>query len=95
MHFEQSLLASEQAVRAALHQSVREGDEKAAAVCLDKLARVERLGDVALDDSPTLARGRRRLEVLRLASDGHAAELDDAIARNDAVAVRELIAHAP
>ncbi len=95
MHFEQSLLEGEEAVRATLHQAVRASDEVAAAGCLRSLARVDRLGVVSLEDSPTLARGRRRLEVLRLASDGHAAELGEAIDRNDAVAVRELIAQAP
>jgi hypothetical protein len=94
MHFEGSLLEGEGPVRQALHHAVRASDEAAALQALAKLGRVERLENVDPLDSPTLARGRRRLAVLRLARDAHASELGEALERQDAVAVRELISQA-
>ena len=93
MHFEGSLLPGEEEMRAALHQAVRARAEGAARQQLGKLARVERLENLDLLDNPTLARGRRRLAVLRLSRDDHASELGEALDRRDAVAVRELISH--
>src|SRR5262249_29484796 len=72
MHFEGSLLEPEEERRARLHQAVRSKDESEAADVIAKLARVERLASIDLLDSPTLARGRRRLALLR---DERASEL--------------------
>jgi hypothetical protein len=88
MHFEGSLAESEEPVRAKLHQAVRSRDERTASSCFGKLGRVEGLGEVSLEDSPTIARGRRRLALLRGAAKS---ELRDAIEREDAVAVREIL----
>ena len=93
MHFEGSLLEAEDAARRALHLALRARDEAAAREPMKRLERVHALGEVDLLGSPTLARGRRRLDLLRLSRDGHASELGEALERRDAVAVRELIAH--
>jgi len=90
MHSEGSLSDAEEQRRDALYRAVRSRDEIAAT---SDLSRVEQLADVALTDSPMLARGRRRLARLRLDRDDRADELGDALARSDAVTVRELLAH--
>ena len=62
---------------------------------LDHLVRAERIEPLSLLDNPTLARGRRRLALLRTQRDGaDTSMLHDALERRDAVTVRELIAHA-
>jgi hypothetical protein len=99
MHFESSLLDSEEELRGRLHQAVRGKSESDAAACTAKLGRVEKLDPDGLLESPTLARGRRRLALLRLERGGvgrdEASELNEALERRDPVAVRELLAHVP
>jgi hypothetical protein len=95
MHFEGSLLPAEESERARLHEAVRSKDESKARGALDKLGRAESLESVGLLSSPTLARGRRRLARLKLEdtrTGGGTSELDEALARKDAIAVRELLA---
>lgn len=93
MRFEGSLLESEEDARRALHAAVREGDAPSATAAMAKLGRVEAIGSMELLENPTLARGQRRLERLRLARNGERAEeLREAIALRDAVTVRELLA---
>jgi hypothetical protein len=94
MSFEGSLLPAENTVRAALHAAVRDNDEGAANECLGALRRASALEAPALTENPTLARGKRRLAVLRIERAADAGALRDAIERLDAVTVRELIAHA-
>jgi hypothetical protein len=94
MHFEASLLDVEEEERGALHRAVRSQDE-AAARCMAKLGRVDRLESVGLLESPTLARGKRRLARLRLSRAGQGEELREALERSDPVAVREILAHGP
>jgi hypothetical protein len=94
MHFEGSLLESEESTRKELHHALREKRETEAAACAAKLARVLALEPFDLLDNPTLARGRRRLALLRLergARDDRASILGEAIERSDAVTVRELL----
>jgi hypothetical protein len=97
MHFESSLLDIEEEGRARLHQAVRGKNEADAVATISKLARVERLEPAGLLESPTLARGRRRLARLRLERAGvtrdEASELNEALERSDLVAVRELLPH--
>ena len=94
MSFEGSLLTSESAVRAALHVAVRAQDERAASQCMKMLGRVAEIEGSPLDGSPTLARGRRRLDLLRLEHSAHTSLLDEAVQRRDAVTVRDLIVRA-
>lgn len=95
MSFEGSLLPDEDKLRGALHRAVRAQSEREALEVLDHLVRVERIEPVSLLDSPTLARGRRMLALLRTRRDGaDTSMLHDALERRDAVTVRELIAHA-
>ncbi len=94
MSFEGSLLPAENTVRAALHVAVRDKDERAAGECLEALRRAASLDAPSLTDNPTLARGRRRLALLRIERGADVGALSDAIERLDAVTVRELIAHA-
>jgi hypothetical protein len=94
MHFEGSLLAGEESTRAELHRAVRARRDADATACIAKLARVLAERPVDLLDNPTLARGRRRLALLRLergARDDRASILGEALDRSDAVAVRELL----
>jgi hypothetical protein len=94
MHFEGSLLESEEATRQELYHAVREKRETEAAACAAKLGRVLELEPFDLLDNPTLARGRRRLALLRLergTRDQRASILGEAIERSDAVTVRELL----
>jgi hypothetical protein len=95
MHFESSLLDIEEEGRARLHQAVRAKNEADAVATVAKLGRVERLEPAGLLESPTLARGRRRLALLRLERGGgtrdEASELNEALERSDPVAVRELL----
>jgi hypothetical protein len=98
MAFEGSLLPAEDEARGRLYQAVRARDEAGAAACVPAFARVQRLEPVPLLDSPTLARGRRRLALLRLDREqagARADELGEAIDRRDAVTVRELLATPP
>lgn len=94
MSFEGSLLPDEDAARAALHRALRAQDERASLDVMKDLVRVERLEPVSLLDNPTLARGRRRLALLRTQRGADASMLHEALERRDAVTVRELIAHA-
>jgi hypothetical protein len=95
MHFEGSLLPAEESERARLHEAVRSKDEAKARASLDQLKRTESLEHIGLLSNPTLARGRRRLARLKL-EDARAgagtSELGEALARKDAIAVRELLA---
>jgi hypothetical protein len=93
MHFEGSLGDGEEETRAKLHRAVRSKDEALARACAAGIARAERLDDVDLLDNPTLARGRRRLALLRLdrGAPAQASELGEALDRHDAVTVRELL----
>ena len=97
MHFESSLLDAEEELRGRLHQAVRGKNERDATACVAKLGRVEKMDPDSLLESPTLARGRRRLALLRLerggVARGEASELNEALERRDPVAVRELLAH--
>ncbi len=91
MSFEGSLLPSENIVRGELHAAVRAKDEQAATKCLESVVRAEHLEPISLLDNPTLARGRRRLALLRLERGEGASILHDALERRDAVTVREIL----
>ena len=93
MHFEGSLLASEQSPREALHAALRSRDERATLEPMRALGRAAAIEPMPLDSNPTLARGRRRLELLRI-NHGDVSMLGEALARRDAVTVRELIVRA-
>jgi len=90
MSFEGSLLPTENSVRAKLHAAVRAQDEAGAKDAIESLVRTLSLEPVSLLDNPTLARGRRRLALLRLGS-GANADLEGALERRDAVTVREIL----